>query len=195
MKYYKLKKDLPTFKAGEKFRLEDGSLYYYKSDNNEDAGLIKLWLTTIHNTLDKFPNILKDWFEEIEEEWKPWKPEKNEWYYYFSVSGLGDEKWIGDKIDEGRYAIGDCFKTEEESEKAFEWLKAFKVLRDDAKGYKFKKGNYNFVVCYSSTDDSFDIYIKRDDQASIIYFATEEDAEESIKKHEKEWRIFLGVEE
>ena len=28
-----------------------------------------------------------------------------------------------------------------------------------------------------------------------IFFATKGDAEESIKKHEKEWKIYLGVED
>lgn len=56
MKYYKLKKDLPTFKKGELFYINDfGNLVRVKDD------LTAYCCTTI----DKFPNILKDWFEEV----------------------------------------------------------------------------------------------------------------------------------
>ena len=55
MKYYKLKKDLPTFKKGELFYIDDfGSIHRVK-DN---------LMVYYHTTMDKFPNILKDWFEE-----------------------------------------------------------------------------------------------------------------------------------
>ena len=56
MKYYKLKKALPTFEQGELFCLVGpGSLVRVK-DN---------LMAYSHTTLAKFPNILKDWFIEV----------------------------------------------------------------------------------------------------------------------------------
>lgn len=64
MKRYRLKKDLPTFKAGEVFVLWDsieGPGLFRESDG----------IMAYHRkTLDKFPNILEGWFEEI----KPTEP-------------------------------------------------------------------------------------------------------------------------
>lgn len=63
-KRYQLVKDLPTFKAGEIFELWDSietqGLY------RESDGVMAYH----QKTLDKFPNILEEWFEEI----KPAEP-------------------------------------------------------------------------------------------------------------------------
>lgn len=56
MKYYRLTKDLPTFKKGELFYMDDcGSLYRVKDD----------LMAYYHKTVSKFPNMLEDWFEEV----------------------------------------------------------------------------------------------------------------------------------
>lgn len=61
MKRYKLKKDLPTFKAGGTFHINDkGNLV---SDNESSKGIVAY----SKSTLDKFPSILTDWYEEYEE--------------------------------------------------------------------------------------------------------------------------------
>lgn len=73
MKRYKLLKDLPTFNAGDEFVLRDNGCLYL---NKVDA--VKGWLTGVGHwkndvmayhkrTLEQFPNILEDWFEEIKE--------------------------------------------------------------------------------------------------------------------------------
>ena len=55
MKYYRLKKDLPTFKQGELFYTDDeGSLIRTDDD----------LMAYYYKTIEKFPNILVDWFEE-----------------------------------------------------------------------------------------------------------------------------------
>lgn len=65
LKRYKLKKDLPTFKAGDEFiRCGNGNLVEIKS--NGVAGVCVYCASTI----EKFPNILTEWFEEI----KPAEP-------------------------------------------------------------------------------------------------------------------------
>lgn len=57
MKYYKLRKDLPTFEKGEVFFIDGrGALISMK-----DEGIVAY----SGATLAKFPNILEDWFYEI----------------------------------------------------------------------------------------------------------------------------------
>lgn len=56
MKYYKLKKDLSTFKKGELFYINEyGCLA--SAENHVVAYM--------SSTMSKFPNILEDWFEEV----------------------------------------------------------------------------------------------------------------------------------
>lgn len=129
MERYKLIKDLPTFKVGDKFHLSiNGNLVH---DESGEAAYMK-------HTLKKFPNILEDWFEKIEDA-GPWRPKDGE--RYWTISGLGDcheASWNDNGLDLARYDIGNYFKTREDAVKATEWLKAFKVLRDDTKGFKPK---------------------------------------------------------
>lgn len=64
LKQYKLKRELPTFKAGGEFIICCGNLIEVKSDGTLGVCAYSA------NTLKKFPNILTDWFEEI----KPAEP-------------------------------------------------------------------------------------------------------------------------
>lgn len=78
MKRYKLKKDLPTFKAGDEFYLDSNNNLYHN------------WSEVMaynHKTLEKFPNILKDWFEEIHE-CKRRRAEYRGPYYYVNSLGI-----------------------------------------------------------------------------------------------------------
>lgn len=66
MKRYRLKKDLPTFKKGELFHMdENGNLWRDKGQKG------KHWQDEVmayhHKTIERFPNILTEWFEEYEE--------------------------------------------------------------------------------------------------------------------------------
>lgn len=66
MKRYRLKKDLPTFKAGDEFCINQcGDLVKTLPHNNNQQ--ITYGITTYcAETLSKFPNVLKDWFEELQ---------------------------------------------------------------------------------------------------------------------------------
>lgn len=71
MKKYKLLKDLPTFDAGDIFELrDDGCLYWDASTQSHIKPCHgKHWQPEVmayhRKTLERFPNILRDWFEEI----------------------------------------------------------------------------------------------------------------------------------
>ena len=190
MKRYKLKRDLPTFKAGDRFVLIDSGSLIHESD-----GVVAYSWTT----LDKFPNILTDWFEEINESTR-WKPDRNQKYYYLGNSGsVYYDTWAnGSPIDNGRFEIGNCFQTEEEAKKAAEYLKAIAIVRGDATT-KFVKGKRNWYVYYDAVYKWLDVMPNFSDIKKGIfglpYFATIEDARRSIEQHKNEWLTIFGVKE
>lgn len=190
MKRYKLKRDLPTFKAGDRFVLIDSGSLIHESD-----GVVAYSWTT----LDKFPNILTDWFEEINESTR-WKPDRNQKYYYLGNSGsVYYDTWAnGSPIDNGRFEIGNCFQTEEEAKKAAEYLKAIAIVRGDATT-KFVKGKRNWYVYYDAVYKWLDVMPNFSDIKNGIfglpYFATIEDARRSIEQHKNEWLTIFGVKE
>ena len=189
MKKYKLLKDLPTFKAGDIFYLSDRGNLFRESDNIVAYN----W-----STLDKFTNILTDWFDEIKEQTRL-KPDAGQTYYFLDSNGLVyDNTWADDSIDRSRFEIGNCFKTEEEIERAIEYLESLAVVRGDSTS-KFTKGCKNWRVYYDSVYNYLAIESNFSDINNGIfglpYFATEEDAQKSIELHRNEWLTIFGVDE
>ena len=189
MKRYELKRDLPTFKAGDVFYLSEVGNLIRESDNIPAYS----WAT-----LEKFPNILTDWFEEIEESTR-WKPDAGQKYYLSDSNGsVYDSVWSNDYIDRSRVEIGNCFQTKEEAERVVEYLKALAVVRGDSTR-KFAGGKDNWYVRYDHALNSLDAfcspYITRNGIFGLPYFATKEDAERSIELHKTEWQTIFGVEE
>lgn len=189
MKRYRLLKDLPTFNKGDTFRLtEHGHLM------SEKAGVIAY----AEPTLEKFNILDSDWFGEIPEG-KRWRAGGDERYWCVQSDGEVVETcdiWAG--IDDEHYELGNYFKTKEEAQKAAEWLKAFAVLRDDTKGFKpdwTDEDQEKWSVEYGHDGVQLITECYRFTQEGIIYFATAEDAEKSIETHEREWRVYYGVEE
>ena len=68
-RYFKLLRDLPTFKAGDIMELSTDGCLYFDATKNKESRHYKCWIMVYHkNTLEAFPNILTDWYEEIKEE-------------------------------------------------------------------------------------------------------------------------------
>ena len=181
MKRYKLKKDLPTFKAGEIFYLSDAGNLLRESDNVPAYS----W-----STIDKFPNILIDWFEEIKEPTR-WKPEEHEKYYHISYdASVTEDCWDNWDVDRGNLRIGNCFQTKEEAERVLEYLKALAVVRGDVTA-KFVNGEYNWYVYFDIENGLLLLdttsYSILNGVFGLPYFATEEDAKRSIELHKNEW--------
>lgn len=190
MKRYKLLKELPTFKAGDIFILIDSGSLIHESD----GVMAYSW-----STIDKFPNILTDWFEEIKEPTR-WKPEMNQQYYYIGGdSFVYDDTWVNDSaVDNGRFEIGNCFKTKEEAEQVVEYLKALATVRGDVTS-KFVKGKGNWYVYFDTQYNSLKqdrlYFLNRNGIFGLPYFATEDDARRSIDLHKSEWLTIFGVKE
>lgn len=143
MKRYKLKRDIPAFKAGTECYIEEaGNMVPCRG----------ISYTIVHkDQLEKNPNILTDWFEEVKESTR-WKPETDQKYYCFGSNGLVyDSIWADGSVDRSRFKIGNCFQTKEEAKRAVEKLKAWKRLKDS--GLKFKdwnKSNYDRTFCINA---------------------------------------------
>ena len=190
MKRYKLKRDIPSFKAGTECYIEEaGNMVPCRG----------ISYTIVHkNQLEKNPNILTDWFEEVNES-ALWKPETSQKYYFLDSNGfVYNSIWADDSIDHSRFEIGNCFQTEEEAERVAEYLKALAVVRGDATK-KFVKGERNWYVFYNVTADYLDFGYDYSDIRNGVFglplFATEEDAQRSIELHKKEWLTIFGVKE
>ena len=191
MKRYKLKKDTPAFKAGTECYIEEaGNMVPCRG----------ISYTIVHkDQLEKNPNILTEWFEEIKEPTR-WKPEMEQRYYYVCSNGrVSEYVWLGSqRLDYGRFETGNCFQTKEEAEQVVEYLKALAVVRGDAIS-KFTKGKSNYYVVYNTTYNCLDVsdncYLIKNGIFGIPYFSTEDDARRSIEQHKKEWLTIFGVKE
>ena len=208
MKRYKLLKDLPTFKAGEEFFISDnGNLIAGTPSNPKQItvetryGLpMKIDLMAYaKETLEEFPNILKDWFEEIEE---PELPKEffcididkviGYGYSYFSMNENTIQEYI--RFIEKYKSVGNYFDTEEEAEKYLEYLKAKAIIKQDTNGFnpdwdnKDETKYWGYWDFYKNKlDYDWDYGAKR----VGILFKTIKDIEESFKKHPEEWKTYL----
>lgn len=190
MKRYKLKKDTPAFKAGTECYIEEaGHMVPCRG----------ISYTIVHkDQLEKNPNILDEWFEEIKESTR-WKPEMGQKYYFLDGGGFAyDNRWDDDSVDNGRFEIDNCFQTEEEAEIVVEYLKALAVVRGDATS-KFTKDRRNWRVFYDTAGNCLavgvNLYNIGNGVFSLPYFATRKDAQRSIKLHRNEWLTIFGVKE
>lgn len=137
-------------------------------------------------------------FEEIPEKYKRWRANAEGPYFYLSNDGdicsTIDLRFSNDNF---RYYVGNYFKTREEVEKYREYQIALQTLKDDAKGF-VPDWNDNkqlkwYVEAFATSGECFNIDFTLFNQG-FIYFASAEDAKNSIKLHGKEWKTVLGVE-
>ena len=191
MKLYKLLKDTPAFKAGTECYIEEaGHMVPCRGIS---------YVIVHKDQLEKNPNILTDWFEEINESTR-WKPDRNQKYYYLGNGGsVYHDTWAnGSPIDNGRFEIGNCFQTEVEAERAVEYLKALAVVRGGATS-KFARDRNNFYVYYDIISNHLAVGVSFYDLENGIfglpYFATTKDAQRSIEQHKNEWLTIFGIEE
>ena len=201
MKRYRLLKELPTFKVGDEF--------FISESGNLIAGTLgkSFAIAYTQKTLKQFPNILTDWFEEIEEFKIPDKFEMGFWTIFYGEDGFYTWYCPSDEFEDygkklkHHIEVGWAFEAEQEAKEYLEWLKARVVLLEDTKGFKpdwKDKNQMKWHVEYYNEhmDNKFYIYGDSVYQVSeTIYFKRKKDAVNSIKNHEKEWKIYLGVEE
>ena len=184
MKYYKLINDIPMFKKGDLFFIhpEEGCLL------QKDT----LRLAYHKKTLEKNPEILKDWFEEIEESKnKRWRGGRDDDYYFINDEGVVcHEIDTNDGMDNYRYNVGIYGRTKEELEAKREYDIARQVLLDDAEGGKFIEGGKNWHAFYDTTSETYAIascmsyYFP-----GVVCFKNGGSLYKSLKEHEEQWEI------
>lgn len=184
-----MKGDSMKFKVLKEFiNPSDGKLYSPNEiidfDLNSDTGYVQ--------DLIKYSFI-----EEFNDE--KWKPKEGDEYWFVWDDGFTvNIEWCESNGEDARIAIGNCFQTKEQADKAVEWLKAFKVLRDDVKTKSIdwddgKAGKW--TVVYDYAEKILDTTVYYYSQTNVITFANEQEAIASIQNHNKEWLTFYGVEE
>ena len=201
MKRYKLLKDLPTFKAGQlAYISKTGNLIAGTPENQKTTETGLIIMIYHETTLKKFPNILTEWFEEIEEPTDSvhWKPKYDDWYFYISDHGsVCSDIWNDNYIDNKRLAFGFVYRTEGECEQARE-RKLAEVRLQQTSDFKpdFENGNGGWLVFYNykhrklDTVPDFSI-----DSGEPVRYATKEDAKKSIRENERDWKIYFGIKE
>lgn len=201
MKRYKLLKDLPTFKAGQlAYISKTGNLVAGTPENQKTTETGLIIMIYHETTLKKFPNILTEWFEEIEEPTDSihWEPKKDDEYFWMNSYGeTQPDVWEGDSIDIMRLALGMVYRTEEECERARERKLAEVRLRRTS-NFKpdFEDSRGGWVVYYNYKDKELYSYdTDYDDSGETIRYATEEDSRKSIKENREDWLIYFGVKE
>jgi hypothetical protein len=194
MKRYKLLKDLPTFKAGGLFYISEyGALVY------DDGGFGVM--AYAQSTLEKFPNILTEWFEEIKEPTDSihWKPKHGDEYFWIDECGsiLPGTFYRDSLYDQQRLTFGNVYRTIEEAEKARERRLA-EVRLQQTSNFKpnFEDSRGGWVVYYNYKDKELYSYdTDYDDSGETIRYATEEDSRKSIKENREDWLIYFGIKE
>ena len=201
MKQYKLLKDLPTFKAGQlAYISKTGNLIAGTPENQETTETGLIIMIYHETTLKKFPNILTEWFEEIEEPTDSvhWKPEIAEKYFY--INEYGDVEWEvwNDKyIDNERLAFGFVYRTIEEAQKARERrLAEVRLQRTSDFKPDFENGEGGWVVFFGYMHKELHpIREGYSDSGEPVRYATEEEAKKSIKENREDWLTYFGIEE
>ena len=198
MAKYKLLKDLPTFKAGDLFYISQcGDLMH-------DGGNVGIMAYARH-TLDMFPDILTEWFEEVQESTDSihWKPKEGDNYYYivYSYNPLHNEilvsAWIDDEHDKAHYLCGNIYRSYEEAEKARNRkLAEVRLRRTSTFEPNLKSGMYAYTVAYDLKHTR--LYVTKLVDVIIgnpITYKSLGEAEISIKENREDWLILFGIEE
>ena len=194
---YKLLKDLPFAKAGEIFIRETDEktdidyVEISKRVNADDYDETRFGLKT-----NFFLNNFNEWFEEIKE------------YYVINpvfgeILKTKDNSYSDLQIRNMR-ELGVLFNTWLEADRKLAYLKAKAIIKQDTKGFK-PNWNDTKQIKYSCSydEDRFTGYgcvkpvIEKTStkMGALIYFKSEEDIKESLKKHPKEWSTYLTYEQ
>lgn len=137
---------------------------------------------------------------EIEKDDKRWKPSLNENYYYMSGSGqILYDTWLDTLTGNNRYAIGNCFKTQEEAKFAVEKLKVLAELKEFAEPFntEWDGNDGHWYINYDRNPFCLDIDHMLTCKGAELYFTTRDDAVKAIKKvgEERIKKYYLGIKE
>ena len=190
MKRYKLLKDLPTFKAGDLFYISEyGALVYSGGDVDVMA--------YARQTLDMFPNILTEWFEEIREPTDNihWKPKIGDKCFILENNNIRHTNYTGMVRDYNAYITGRVFRFEKEAIAAANRELAEVRLRQTSMFTPdFENRNGGWIVVYNyAYHKLFAENIRFEDAGEPVRYETEEEAKKSIKENREDWLTYFGI--
>lgn len=198
MKRYKLLKDLPTFKAGQlAYISKTGNLIAGTPENQKTTETGLIIMIYHETTLKKFPNILTEWFEEIEEPTDSihWKPKIGDRCFILENANIRPTNYTGMLRDYNAWSTGRVFRTEEECEKALDRELAEVRLRQTST-FKpdFENGNGGWIIYYDHGRETLAVCELADcDAGEPVHYATREEAEKSIEENREDWKIYFGI--
>lgn len=177
-------------------RIDKGDNTYYLSNCWESEHYLdeNFELLTPHEDVNENAKTVHIDVKDVNE-YKPWRAEFGDRYYYVEDSGTIDDDYDDCwEEDNYRYNTGNYFGTKVEAEHYKEYLLAKQTLKNDAKGFV---PNWN-----NGFEAKWQVYLngllKTDHNYNAkdvnLAFATRKDAQASINKHEKEWRIIFNWE-
>lgn len=201
MKRYKLLKDLPTFKAGQlAYISKTGNLIAGTPENQKTTETGLIIMIYHETTLKKFPEILTEWFEEIQEELTDsihWKPKIGDRCFVLENTNIRPTAYTGMLRDYNAWRTGRVFRTKGECEKALDReLAEARLRRTSTFKPDFENGNGGWIVGYDYEDESLTtIPISDVDYGEPVRYATSEDARKSIKENREDWLTYFGIKE
>ena len=129
-----------------------------------------------------------------QEEWKPWKPEVEEKYFYIGNT-LETGKYLngGDPVDDKLITVGNCFRTKERAEQVAEKIRLLlrleqlhDMLCPDYVPDWNNDGELKFCLGYDHADDCWLVDYFNVTQYPTVYFDTNENAEKAAEILNKE---------
>lgn len=167
------------------------------------------FITRVGETADskrsEEPGKVEEWYkwlidsgfaEEVKESgW--WKPKFGEEYYFLTNTGKVDaDTWYNYELDEHRYSMGECFKTEKAAEAWRDYLKAVTTVRQDKGVLTPEQATKNGYIYYICVHNEFGLVVHgfNADYVSVntVLFDTREHAQASLDKHPDEWKIIAN---
>lgn len=202
MKRYKLLKDLPTFKAGQlAYISKTGNLIAGTPENQKTTETGLIIMIYHETTLKKFPGILTEWFEEIEEPTDSihWKPQRGDKIWYLDENGNTNFTYFDedDSYHLSRFEFGNTYRTSGECELAREReLAEVRLRRTSTFKPDFENGNGGYAVFYNYLYRKlYSMPACRTDSGEPVRYATMKEAERSISENREDWLTYFGVKE
>ena len=193
---YKLLKDTPTIKAGTIFEEVTSDFDELK----ELARITPIGAKTSPQFTIQDINNFDEWFEEIEEPVDSihWKPKFGNIYWCIDSDGeIIERRWQNDEVNEYDYLSANAYNDLKEIEQARNRRLAEVRLRQTS-DFKpdFKNSNGGWIVYYDYLNDRLGCLASCwQNHGESVRYATDEEAEKSIKENERDWLIYFGVKE
>jgi hypothetical protein len=188
MKLYKLLKDLPTVKAGaifkEKIKIDGTRVLKTCGSGHKHSILVR--------EIDNFD----EWFESTSS--ISWNLKWGDRYWYIDYWGNVNYRNYADAIIDGlNIDNGNVYHTKEEAEQALEReLAEVRLRRTSTFEPDFKNSNGGWIVYYDYLNNRLECLASCWQNAGEpVRYATEEEAEKSIKENRADWLKYLGVRE